>query len=151
MNRRTALMAIPTVGLGSAGVVYYDIDQSDIPVLNDPDVESVKENAETVPYDELYRNVSEYKGEPVTYSNVEITDIPESKDGYQEFILRLKTADARNGHYLYGLWNGDPFREDDMVELWGTVNGTKTYLTLTGEKTVVEVDLVDMKLINNSN
>lgn len=53
-------------------------------------------------------------------------------------------------NYLYGTWEGDPFKRDDVVELWGTVNGTTTYMSLSGEQTVPEIEIVDMVLLNKN-
>ncbi|WP_276257202.1 hypothetical protein [Halomontanus rarus] len=144
MNRREVLTAVSGggfVALSGCSDVLGDVTGHN--------VEEVKENAESIGYDDLYRNVNEYKGDPVTYSEIRITDVVETDDDYQEFILRHPDNDWGESKYLYGLWEGTLFRQDDTVTIWGVVNGTHTYMSLMGEQTVPELDLVDIELIES--
>lgn len=103
-------------------------------------VEDVKENAERVPYEELYRNISDYRDTPVYYPQARIADII-SGQNMKEYILTVPGGGFTDEHVIYGLWNGDPYRDGDTIELWGVVQGLTSYQSLTGERTVPEVRL----------
>lgn len=142
MIRRDAVGTLSCVALSLVAGCTGSLDDT-----GGHDTEDVKENAETIDYEKLHRNISDHEGEPVYYSEVRITDIAESEDGYQEYIISLPDTDWGESEVLYGLWEGDPFMEDDTVNIWGVVNGTTTYTSLMGEKTVPEIDLVDLELL----
>lgn len=149
IRRRTFFRAAGLVGIsaftGCTGVLeeYANSD-------SEPSVQEVKANSETIPYDELYRNIGEYEGEYVHYGDVRISHIMEGQ-GSKEYLLDLPGGGRENSHILYGLWRGNPFREDDAVEIWGVVKGLRTYNDLLyGEQTVPEIEVVDMALIEGA-
>lgn len=108
-------------------------------------VEDVKENAERVPYEELYRNISDYRDTPIYYPQARIADIISGQDT-KEYILTFPGGGFNDDRVIYGLWNGDPYREGDTIELWGVVQGLTSYQSLTGERTVPEVRLREINL-----
>lgn len=111
-----------------------------------PSVEEIKEESETVEYDELYRNISEYEGEYVHYEQLRLSHVVEGEDS-KEYLLTFPDGEFNDDRIFYALWDGDPFQEGDEVEVWGIVQGLRTYTSMTGERTVVEIELVDMNLI----
>lgn len=119
---------------------------NDVSSFGGPSVEEVKNNSRQIDYEEMYRNISDYEGEFVYYPEIRLMDVVEG-EGTKEYLFALPGGQIGDPKTLYGLWDGDPFQEDDNVEMWGVVNGLKTYTSLTGEKTVIEVDIVDMRLI----
>lgn len=108
----------------------------------------MKDNAKTIPYDELVRNISKYDGEPVFYPSVRISDFDVNTENRQEFVGVLETSTFGDGKYIWGVWTGSKrYREDDNVDIWAIVDGIKTYMSLTGERTVPRLDIVDMELV----
>lgn len=141
MNRRTVLEIASCVGVVAIAGCTSSLDQ-----VGGYDPDDVKENAETIPYEELFRNISEYEGDPVHYSNLRVTDILESEDGYQEYVLSMPDSGWGNSKVLYGVWEGDPFRRRGTVEIWGIVTGTETYMSMSGEKTVPNIEIVVIEI-----
>jgi len=113
--------------------------------LTGPSVEEVKNESKSISHDELYRNNSEHDGEYVHYSKVELFDILD-REGTKEYILTFPRGSRYSGT-LYGYWDGDPFKRSDIIEIWGIVDGLKTYNSLGGEKTVPQIELVDIELV----
>lgn len=107
----------------------------------------VKEEATEVPYEELYRNISEYEGESIYFPNARLTDIADADGGSFEYLFSLNSGSLGDSHIIWGNWDGDPFREDDRVRIWGIVTGVNTYTSLVGEKTVPEIDIIDMEQV----
>jgi len=118
-------------------------------VSGDPTTEEVKSNAETIEYEKRYRNIDQYKGEYVHYEELRITDIVEG-EGTKEYILTFPDGGFTDDRVLYGVWDGNPFKEKDHVEVWGEVKGLETYTSLTGEKTVPKVKFADIQLLEGA-
>lgn len=113
-----------------------------------PDPEEVRENAETVKYDTLVRNINEYEGEPVHYSDARITDIPEHTESRQEFIAILNDDEWMSDKYFWCIWTDEPqFREDDRIEFYGVVDGLKTYKSVLGDQTVPQIQVTEIRKI----
>jgi len=110
------------------------------------DPERVKEEATSPGYEEMYRNNSEYEGDPVTFVGI-VTDIVETSETGQEFLFDINPDEPRNAKILYCNWGGDPYRKDDQLRIWGTVNGLESYRSLSGEVTVPEIDIVEIETL----
>lgn len=117
--------------------------------------EGIRARAEDVPYDELYRRISDYKGEDVHFRG-SVASFFEQSEGYQEMIIVLEGSSPQEAiendepyrqEAVVGIWRGDLFREGDDVEFWGTVLGLRTYMSMTGEKTLPEIEIVEMDLV----
>lgn len=143
MNRRQYLAS---AGAAAAMTLSGCLQQLPGP-LGKPSVENVKENAETIPYDELYRNISSYEGQYVHYPYATITDVVSGTDTKQ-FIITVDD-DVTETDAIWGYWDGDPYERLDDVKLWGVVRGLKEYQSLTGETTVPRIELVDIELIDS--
>lgn len=142
MRRRTLLSAITVTGLG-AGTGFLAATGRLDPLLSQlqpPSTEEVKQNAERISYQELYRNISEYEGSYVHYGNLRITDVISGEDT-KKYLLMFNDGGYNDDRVLYGVWNGDPFRENDDVELWGIVRGLTTYTSLGGERSVPKIKI----------
>jgi hypothetical protein len=155
VSRRQFILSTGLLGAGGAGGWY--VATGELPpvsgladtiqeTVSPPSVEEVKQNSETVPYQELYRNISEYEGEYVHYDGLGLIDIVEG-EGTKEYILDFPGGSFGDGRVLYGIWDGSPFQEGDDIEAWGIINGLRTYTSLSGEETVPEVELVDIELL----
>jgi hypothetical protein len=100
-----------------------------------------KASAQTIPYNQLAKNPDKYAGEHVVYRG-QIFQIQES--GGAGFMLLSVTDDG------YGFWDDNVWvnyngsiesAEDDIVTIYGTVLGQKSYETQIGGETFVpEID-----------
>lgn len=142
MKRRTFLTAVAGVGVTSLSGC---LDSLPAP-LGGPSVEQVKNNAESIPYNDLYRNIESHNGGYVHYTGANITDIPSATDT-KEYLLSLPGGGYNDSRIIWGVWTGSPFRENDNVELWGVVQGLTEYNSLSGKQTVPKIEIVDMELV----
>lgn len=142
MNRRRLLAGVSAAGLATGAGCLRSLEES-----RGDSSETIKEDAETIEYEKLYRNISDYEGEPVQYADLRLFEIAASEDGRQEYLLSLPDAEWGEDKTLYGVWNGDPFMEGDTVDIWGRVTGTKTYESLIDENTVPKIDIVEIELV----
>lgn len=139
-TRRTVLALSASLGLAStAGCVEQLTDQ-----FTSPSVAEVKKNAERIPYQDLYRNISEYEGEFAYYPNLYISDVVSGQDT-KEYLLAFNSGGINDDRVLYGIWNGDPFKRNDDVEVWGVVGGLETYTSLVGDQTVPKIRIKAME------
>lgn len=115
--------------------------------LTAPPIEEVKAEATSPGYEDLLRNVSDYKGEYVHYRDVGISNtLPDS--GGDEYLINHGSGSIGQSNLLYGLWDGDPFREGDTVELWGEVTGTREVDLMTGlGQQLPEVKIYELTLM----
>ncbi|WP_275737380.1 hypothetical protein [Halorhabdus sp. SVX81] len=144
MDRRECLGVIGAIGSLSIAGCSEELDN----IVGGHDIEEVKENARSPRWEELYRNNSDWVGEPIHYADIRISDVSNTDGGF-EMIIKHPDKDGFSGaEYLYCRWNGDPFQEGDNVDIWGVVEGLHTYNSLTGEQTVPEIDIVDIQLSN---
>lgn len=143
MDRRRALAGISTTTI--AMLAGCSSAEDLLNQVSEPSTQEVKDNAKQVPYEELYRNISDYESEPVYWPSAQINDIASGQDT-KEYILTLPSGDFADSDILWGVWNGDPFEENDDVEVWGLVRGLKTYTSLTGEQTVPKIKIKAIQL-----
>jgi hypothetical protein len=113
-------------------------------------IDEIKEKSIIVSYDELMRHNENYIGEIVHYE-VEVVQVHE-KWGEDEYILLCKVSS--NDPYDFSMDNfyidyeGERLLEDDLIEIWATVDGLKTYTTVLGaKKTVPELTAKHVELI----
>lgn len=113
------------------------------PAVGSTDLATLKTNAISVPYDDLFRYNEQHVGQAVQYVG-KVIQVQENicllcdNPGY---VLRIEVTKGD-----YGLWD-DPvwvdypgtkrFLEDDIVTFWGTVKGLKTYEALLGNSVTV--------------
>jgi hypothetical protein len=144
ISKRNFVKTIGATGVcllsGCAGII------DDVESAGEPSVEEVKENSESVAYDELYRNISDYEGEYVHYEKLSLSSVIEG-EGNKEYLLTFPGGGFDDERALYALWDGDPFKDGDQIEVWGIVQGLKSFNSTAGERTVPEVKLVDIELV----
>lgn len=148
MRRRGLLQGLGVATVGSLAGCAGRLEELTGSV-GGPSAEEVKNNAETIKYDKLYRNIDEYEGEYVHYENLYLNDIVEG-EGTKEYILTFPGGGFDDDRVLYGLWDGNPFKERDRITIWGVVRRLTTYQSLTGERSVPEVKLVDIELVDGA-
>ncbi len=141
--RRRSLLQSATFGIfglsGCAGQLESITGQSE---------SEVKENAKTIDYDELYRNISEYEDEPVYYDRLILTGVLANEDKKDYLISIPGTSGYDAEGVFYVTWDGNPYREDDVVKLWGVVKGLETYSAVGGEYTVPKIEAVDIQRLS---
>lgn len=109
-------------------------------------VEEIKRDAKSVDYDALYRNIGRYRGTAVHYIG-RIANTPTTEESYQEMIVIIEEGPMGYQEAIWGYWNGRPYRTGDMIEFWGIVRGLKTYTSISGERTLPEIDIVDIEIV----
>jgi hypothetical protein len=101
-------------------------------------VEDFKAGAVTIPYNQLNKNADRYKGDKVVYRG-QILQIQE--DGDNGGYMLLSVTDEG-----YGLWDDNVWidydhsinsADDDIITVYGTVRGSKSYETQIGGETYV--------------
>jgi hypothetical protein len=117
------------------------------------DLDAQKATAVTIPYDDLFRNNEEHVGKTVRYVG-KVVEVQENvcilcdNPGYH---LRVEVTKGS-----YGLWD-DPlwieytgterFLEDDLVTVWGVVEGLKKYIAVLGNQiTIPQITALDVQL-----
>lgn len=139
MNRRQYLITVGSITVASLAGCSENGGS-----IGGLDEEEVKNEAKSPSWDDLYRNISDWEGEPVHYSNVQISDI---QDDNGSFNFLIEQSDS---NFIFCTWDGDPFKKDDNVNIWGVVKGTHTYTNTVGaEETVPEIELVDIQLVED--
>lgn len=116
---------------------------------NGMSVEAAKENATSIPYDDLIRDIKEYEGEPVHYTDARVEHILEHTESKQEFIVQLPADEFWPDTYCYAIWRGTPqVRKYDSIEFWAIVEGLILYDSAMGERTVPELSVLDVVVMD---
>lgn len=100
----------------------------------------IKSQAKTVSYDALARNTESYQGSIVYYRG-EVAQVQES--GGSRAVLRVNVT--RDGRWwsdtVWVNYTGERLLNDDIIDLWGTVKGRRTYRAVLGNSiTIPEID-----------
>ena len=107
-------------------------------VISAAEEQQFKASAVTIPYNQLNKNADRYKGDRVTYQG-QILQIQEEGDS-GGFMLLSVTDEG------YGIWDDNVWvdydhsidsAEDDVVTVYGTIKGSKSYETQVGGETYV--------------
>lgn len=104
-------------------------------------IANYKASAKSIPYGQLSKDADRYSGDKVTYTG-QVFQIQES-GGYGYMLLSV--TDEGYGFWTDEVWvnfdRSTNFVEDDIVTIWGTVVGNKSYETqIGGERFVPEID-----------
>lgn len=143
MHRRHYLTSTVLAALASLSGCLDSLEET---LGSQRSLEEIKEDAEQVPYDELYRNISEYQGQAIYYPQIRISDVVADTNA-SEYIYTVPGGDFNDSWHLYGHWDGDPYRDGDTVELWGVIKGMTSYQSLVGEQNVPEITVREMVLL----
>ena len=128
-------------------VTYYDemknIVDTSLDKLLDNRVIDYKNKCENLSYKDVLRNPENYKNRNAYWFG-EIVQVV-SKSSYSS-IFRID-VDCEKLHYsggylctdtIYVVYNGsESFIEDDMVSMWGTMDGTQTYTSVLGSQITI--------------
>jgi len=144
MKKQFVIIGIATLMLsvGLCGCFGEGIKTTDM------SVDEIKNSALTVSYDDLMRNIENYK-EKTVYFRGGVVQVQE--DG-NEYNLRVATSGSYYvGYYkdiIYVNYKGARLLEDDIVDVWGYVKGLKTYSAVLGnEITIPELDAFHLELV----
>ncbi len=122
--------------------------QTETPTMS---VEEIKRNTLTISYDELMRNNELYTGKIVYYRG-RVLQVSEVYVNGDEYILRVATKHDRylDSYYDDVIWvnyRGHRLLEDDIIIVWGRVEGRKTYESVMGGYiTIPEVTALYLEL-----
>lgn len=128
---------------GSTGEdrTYVDLQYRD---YLEHEVEEIKNNAEDLSYEKIFRDAEELRGEPVHFTAfVRQTLVGEEANTY---LLQFEGT----RRFAYASYVGERFITGDKVECWGQVLGLEIYQTNSrSENTVPALALADMKRREN--
>jgi len=142
-SRRRYLLAT----LGVAGVSGCSESLDELPEFGGRNETQVREDAEQIPYDDLYRNVEEYEGQPVEFPDVSVGVLETDTESVQEFYGILPSGGIGDKDRLFCVWAGSPrIKRGDDVSIWGVVDGLHTNEFGGMEESHVRIEVVDLHL-----
>lgn len=112
----------------------------------------IKNKATTIPWDDLMRNNEKYVGQIVYYRGKLVQVANNSGNDYS---LRLATKKTQYFGYSDDIvwinYEGTRLLENDIVDVWGTVKGLKSYSALFGNQvTIPEIDSASVELVTKA-
>lgn len=110
--------------------------------------EEFKANCEMVPYDDVARKPGDYTGTQVVFSGKVIQVVQE---GDNKTILRVNVTQTKYGAWDDTLYveykrkadNESRILEDDIITLYGKMNGIKSYTSVLGNEVSIPYILVE--------
>lgn len=110
-------------------------------------LEEVKEQAESVSYEDLMRNEEEYLEEYMHYSRAKISQVFGDEESGFELIIKLLPGQYSWDGPVAGYWNGERFLEDDIVEFWAQYTGLEDWERAMGQtETIPAFDVREIVL-----
>lgn len=108
-------------------------------------VNQLKSTAIVVPYDDLFRNNEQYIGKIVKIQG----KIIQSQNSGSDYVFRVSTKpEYYYEDLIYLNYNGPRFIEGDIVDIWGKVDGLKTYTAVLGNSvTIPEITSNHLELV----
>jgi PKD repeat protein len=115
----------------------------------------VKNNAQNISYDDLFRYNEKYIGDIVYFRGKIIQVMPVSDGAADEYFFRVATKKSEYSGYandiIFVYYKGSRFLEGDTIDLWARVVGLRTYTALMGnEVTVPELDALNVELVSKA-
>ena len=99
--------------------------------------------AETVGYDDLFRNVDEHVGKVVTFRG-EIVQVIDGSGARYSLRINVTRGTYSWTDTIYARYAGDRLLEDDVIDFVGTVQGLYSYTTIFGGRiTLPEIVILD--------
>lgn len=156
-----------TVSVGATGVSVRVSDPSVVlgavtklpkpgEVAAQQDLESRKAQAVAIPYDDLFRYNERHVGKTVRYVG-KVLQVQEKEclifcdENDQGYILRVAVTRGSYGIWDDPIWVDYPgtqrFLEDDIVTVWGVVEGLQKYTAVLGNQvTIPKIKALDIQL-----
>ena len=117
------------------------------PTLTAMDWNTLKNTAEIVSYDGLFRNNEEWKGKQVYYKGKIIQVIEGSGNKYQ-FRANVTKGEFSWDDTVFLRYSGERLLEDDIIEFVGRVNGLIKYEAIFGnEVTIPDITIIQSRRI----
>lgn len=141
MGKFLKWVAIIVGGLIVLVVVVSIISGNDSIEEVDPELaalewDELKNMAESISYDELFRNNEQWEGRLVFYRSQIVQVLERSSVDY-----RLRANVTRNGSFwddtVFLRYSGERLLEDDIIEFVGRVNGLLTYDAVLGNTVTI--------------
>lgn len=140
--------ASPEVKIGAVALV-----KASDSITTTQDIQALKASAITIPYKELFRNNEQHIGKVVRYVG-QVLQVQEKsclfcdKPGY---VLRIGVTKGALDIWDDPIWvdyaGSERFLEEDIVTVWGTVDGLETYTAVLGNTvTVPRIKTIDLVL-----
>lgn len=112
----------------------------------------IKNSAQNVPYDDLFRYNENYVGKIVKFRG----EIIQIESGYGDnYIFRLATKNSQYVGYIddviYVNYKGTRYLEGDTIDVWAKVDGLETYTTVLGSSvTIPKITALHTELIKKA-
>lgn len=126
---------------------YYDANNKEVNTnldkLKQQIVDDYKKECKSYKYKDVLRNPEDYRGKKAYWFG-EITQVVEKSS--RESVFRISVTCEKLSYSkeyycpdtIYVTYYGDKsFIEDDMVKMWGTMEGTQTYTTVLGASVTI--------------
>ena len=117
------------------------------------DLDAQKATAVSVPYDDLFRNNEEHVGKKVRYVGavVQVQENPCMLCEEPSYTLRIAVTEGMDGLWDDPIWvdytGTERFLEDDIVTVWGVVEGLQQYTAVLGNQvTLPQIAALDIQL-----
>jgi PKD repeat protein len=109
----------------------------------------IKNKAQTISYDDLFRYNEKYIGDIVYFRGKIIQVMPVSGGAADEYYFRIATSGYSDIILVY--YKGSRYLEGDTIDLWARVTGLRSYTALMGnEVTVPELDASYVELVSKA-
>ena len=130
-----------------AGIVGSQREEEEQPTT-DISLDEAKANAlYDLEYDTLLRSNEEYVNSIVYYKG-EVVDVVHRWDDTYQLFITLDTDELFSSDWLAVHYTGPRILEDDLVEVYGVVNGLYKYKTVRGDQNIVpEIDALYLERI----
>lgn len=144
-----------TVVAGSPAVTVGKVARVQTPdeVADQQSLEERKAQAVTISYDDLFRNNEKHVGKTVRYVG-EVLQVQENSCLFctnPGYTLRVAVTKGSYGIWDDPIWvdydGGERFLEDDIVTIWGVVEGLRKYTAVLGNQvTIPQITALDIQL-----
>lgn len=112
--------------------------------FTEDEIDTIRSEARTIPYDDLLANVDAHVGSPIVFDGLLVT-IREEAD---HFVYQISMAgNPQELQWAFASWTGAAFEEAAFVTCWGEVLGPEVFTRGMGEElTVPAIAIADMEL-----
>jgi hypothetical protein len=118
----------------SAGICISSLSSGSVTNIGSQTIDQIKSNAINVPYEDLFQNNAQYIGKMVKIRG----KILLSEHAGNGYILSVATKpDHFNEDILSLNYQGPPFLEGDLIDIWGRVDGLKPNSMVPGNKVMI--------------
>ena len=124
-------------------------DSTDIKEEPTLSISEIKQVAIKVIYDDLIRNNEDYVGKIVYYKG-EILQVNIISTDKYVLLVSVTNKGLYWDDVVWIKYQGKRFLEKDIIDIWGDVDGLKTYKSTSGAITVPEIDALQIELVEKA-